>query len=90
VVATGSVPVIPDVPGIDRPNVRIATKLLKEGQDTGQNVIIVGGGLVGCETGLHLAEKGKESNHNRYASGSGSGCYFHGEISLLEALRIKG
>jgi len=90
VVATGSVPVIPDVPGIDRPNVRIATKLLKEGQDTGQNVIIVGGGLVGCETGLHLAEKGKKVTIIDMLPEVAQDVIFMARFSLLEALKNKG
>lgn len=59
VVATGSVPVIPTIPGIDKRNVVVAVDLLKNNEDTGKHIIVVGGGLVGCETALHLAQKGK-------------------------------
>ncbi|WP_324361036.1 FAD-dependent oxidoreductase [Acetivibrio sp.] len=90
VVATGSVPVIPEVPGIDRPNVRIATKMLKEGGDTGQNVIIVGGGLVGCETGLYLAQKGKKVTIIDMLPEVAQDVIFMARFSLLEALRSKG
>ena len=56
VVATGSSPIVP-MPGIDRKcnNSYFLLKMVKNGQ----NIVIVGGGLVGCETGLHLAQKGK-------------------------------
>lgn len=90
VVATGSVPIIPQVPGIDRPNVRIATALAKEGQETGQNVIIVGGGLVGCETGLHLAQKGKNVTIIDMLPEVAQDVIYMARFSLLEAFRNKG
>ncbi|MFC1910789.1 NAD(P)/FAD-dependent oxidoreductase [Chloroflexota bacterium] len=58
VVATGSTPSIPDVPGIDKINVIGALGVLR-GAKTGNDVIIVGGGLVGAETALFLAKQGK-------------------------------
>jgi len=60
IVATGSSPVLPDVPGIRGENVISACDLLACGQDTGKKVVVVGGGLVGCETALWLAQKGRE------------------------------
>ncbi len=60
VIAVGSTPIIPDVPGIDEPNVVTAQDVLNGRVDIGQNVTIIGGGIVGCETGHFLAEKGKK------------------------------
>jgi 2-enoate reductase len=90
VIATGSVPVVPDVPGIDKPNVRIATTLLKNRQETGQNVIIVGGGLVGCETGLYLAQKGKNVTIIDMLPEVAQDVIFMSKFSLLQALSDKG
>ncbi len=50
---------MPDVPGIDRPNVATAQDVLSGKARVGQNVVIIGGGMVGCETGHYLAEQGK-------------------------------
>lgn len=58
--ATGASPAIPDVPGIDQPNVVQATALLSEEADTGESVLVVGGGVVGAETAEFLAAKGKK------------------------------
>jgi len=69
--------------------VRIATKLLKEGQDTGQNVIIVGGGLVAAN-GLHLAEKGKKVTIIDMLPEVAQDVIFMARFSLLEALKNKG
>lgn len=62
VVCTGSVPWVPDVPGINAPHVKIATDLLRgdiSDKELGNSVVVVGGGLVGCEAALYLADKGK-------------------------------
>ena len=58
VIAVGGTPVVPDIPGVDAANVITAQDVLA-GRDVGQNVVIIGGGMVGCETGHFLADKGK-------------------------------
>jgi pyruvate/2-oxoglutarate dehydrogenase complex dihydrolipoamide dehydrogenase (E3) component len=60
IIATGSKPTIPHIPGIDRQNVVTAHDVLNGKVDTGHNVIIVGGGLIGSETADHLANHGKK------------------------------
>lgn len=58
IVAVGSHPLTPDIPGIEH-TVRAIDVYGKE--DTlGQSVVMLGGGLVGCEVGLHLAKLGKK------------------------------
>ncbi|MFA4836278.1 MAG: FAD-dependent oxidoreductase [Dehalococcoidia bacterium] len=59
IIATGAVPLIPNIPGIDKDNVVLAPEVLK-GRSTGQRVVVIGGGLIGCETAEYLAEKGKK------------------------------
>lgn len=59
VVAAGSKPIIPNIPGMDRDNVVQGLDIL-HGAETGQNVVVVGGGMVGCEIAAFLAEKGKQ------------------------------
>jgi len=60
VVAVGGNPAIPDITGIDRPNVVTAADVLSGKAQIGQKVVIIGGGMVGSETGHFLAEKGKK------------------------------
>jgi 2-enoate reductase len=60
IIATGSRPVIPDVPGIGRENVTTAIDVLLGKKKAGKRVVIVGGGLIGCETALWLAQQGKQ------------------------------
>lgn len=57
--ATGSEPVVPNIPGLELPNVYFARDVLTGRADLGKYVIVVGGGLVGLETADYLREKGK-------------------------------
>ncbi len=59
VLATGAVPVIPPINGVDRPDVVTAFDVLSGKAATGDNVIIIGGGGVGCSVGKFLGSKGK-------------------------------
>ena len=58
IVAVGAEPVVPAIPGIDLPNVIYAVNAYWEPQRLGHKVVVVGGGLVGCETALHLTAQG--------------------------------
>ena len=55
--ATGSVPSKPPVPGIEN---AIQAMDMYAGAPVGKKVVMVGGGLVGCEAGLHLQKTGHE------------------------------
>ncbi|MBP1716525.1 MAG: NADH:flavin oxidoreductase, partial [Deltaproteobacteria bacterium] len=58
VLATGASALIPPITGIAGPNVRLAWDVLTGKADTGDEVVIIGGGAVGLETALFLAHKG--------------------------------
>ncbi len=60
IAATGSVPIIPAIPGVDQPNVITCIDWLLDKKTAGNNVAVIGGGLVGCETALWLAKKGHQ------------------------------
>lgn len=59
-VATGSVDVVPRIPGIDKPHVVTTTALFLGQHTAGENVVVVGAGENGCEVALWLARKGKQ------------------------------
>ncbi len=59
VIATGGAPVLPDIPGADLPGVVAAHEVLA-GREVAEQVVIIGGGMVGCETAHFLAEAGKK------------------------------
>jgi len=56
ILATGAVPLIPALPGIDPRHAITAWDVLEEKVRPGRHVAIIGGGLVGCETAAYLAE----------------------------------
>jgi 2-enoate reductase len=60
IIATGSKPLIPNVPGINKEKVTTAIDLLLGKKKAGKLVVIVGGGLIGCETALWLAQQGSK------------------------------
>ena len=56
VVATGSRPLVPPIDGADAPGVIAAEDLLEGRRAAGRKALVVGGGMVGCETADFLAE----------------------------------
>jgi NADPH-dependent 2,4-dienoyl-CoA reductase/sulfur reductase-like enzyme len=59
VLAMGSFSFIPDLPGIEKKHVVTAIQVLSGLNFSGQHVVVVGGGLVGMETGEFLSDQGK-------------------------------
>lgn len=58
VLATGALPILPDIPGIDDHKVVMAWDVLEGRATVGQNILIIGGNAVGLETALFLANQG--------------------------------
>ncbi|MFC1994620.1 FAD-dependent oxidoreductase [Chloroflexota bacterium] len=59
IVAAGASPLIPDLPGARGSNVVTAVDVLAGKVDVGENVVVIGGGMVGCEVAEHLVGRGK-------------------------------
>jgi len=60
IVATGGVPFIPAVPGVEEENVITFVDALADESKIGNTVVIVGGNIIGCEIALLLAHQGKK------------------------------
>jgi len=60
VLATGATPIIPDIPGARGNNVVTAVEVLTGQKGVGETAIVIGGGMVGCETAEFLAQEGKK------------------------------
>ncbi len=58
ILATGGVPIKPDIPGVESDHVIQAWDILSGVGHTQERVVIIGGGAVGVETALLLAEQG--------------------------------
>ena len=59
IVAVGSEPLVPPIPGLDGDNVVIVNNYYKEAAKVGDDVVVFGGGLAGCECAIHLGQDGK-------------------------------
>lgn len=59
IVAIGAEPVVPPIAGVDSKQVWTAVELYGQEDQVGDKVVIIGGGMVGCETALHLTHLGK-------------------------------
>lgn len=57
IIAVGSHPLVPQIPGID--TAMNAIEVYTSIDKVEKNVVLVGGGLVGCEVGLYLASEGR-------------------------------
>jgi 2,4-dienoyl-CoA reductase-like NADH-dependent reductase (Old Yellow Enzyme family)/thioredoxin reductase len=60
IIATGASHIILKIPGVKRKNVVTAIEVLTGRKEVGEKVVIIGGGMVGCETAEFLASKGKK------------------------------
>jgi 2,4-dienoyl-CoA reductase (NADPH2) len=58
IVATGSVPLEPDIPGINNPSVTTAHELLAGRTKAGRSAVVLGGGNIGLETANYLLSQG--------------------------------
>lgn len=61
ILATGSIPTIPEIPGVEKENVMTIWEVLK-GKKVGNKVVIAGGGMAGVETALFLSKERKRSS----------------------------
>jgi len=60
IIATGSEPIVPGLPGIDGDNVVLAKDVDMGQAQVGRRVVVAGAGLTGTETAVALAQSGHE------------------------------
>ena len=60
ILAVGSSPIVPPLPGIDGDNVVVVNNYYLEQEKVADTVVVLGGGLAGCECAVHLGMEGKQ------------------------------
>ena len=60
IVAVGSEPLVPPIPGLNGDNVVVVNNYYLEKDKVGGEVVVMGGGLAGCECAIHPAMEGKK------------------------------
>ena len=93
VVATGSTPGAPDIPGIERGNVYNTWQILSEEVEVGEKVVVVDGGEADwkfCTTADFLAQRGKKVEMITPISAIGVDIDVISRIPLLQRLKNNG
>ena len=60
IVAVGSNPLVPPIPGLKGDNVVVVNDYYLEKDKVTDDVVVFGGGLAGCECAVHLGQEGKK------------------------------
>lgn len=60
ILAVGSTPIVPQIPGIEGDNVVVVNDYYLEKDKVQDTVVVLGGGLAGCECAVHLGMEGKK------------------------------
>lgn len=89
IVATGGKPLIPDIPGVNNPNVVNAFDVLEGKADVDDRVLVIGGGQVGAETASHLGTYGRQVTIVEALSGIARDCEPLPKLYLLKDLEDK-
>ena len=90
VAALGARPAIPPIPGISGSNVTIAEKVYMDPEKAGKKLVILGGGLVGCELAIFMAGLGREVTILEMAPSLNSGTnLLQGSSINIELKRLK-
>jgi 2,4-dienoyl-CoA reductase-like NADH-dependent reductase (Old Yellow Enzyme family)/thioredoxin reductase len=83
IAAVGSSPLLPRIPGIPSERVITALDAYYDVTKVGEKAAIIGGGLVGCEVGLFLADKGKDVTIVEMTDDIGDPVYWRHTIPLV-------
>jgi len=90
IVATGSVPVVPPICGIDKDNVINVPDTLTGKAKIGENVAVIGGGSSGVETAHFLLDQGKKVTIVEMLDEIARDEDFARKVFILESLNKKG
>ena len=89
VLATGVIPFVPQIPGIEGKQVLLAGEVLV-GAETGERVVVIGGELVGCETAVYLSQQGKSVTIMRRGPELAANVNPIVRVPLIGRLKTKG
>ncbi len=90
VVATGARPIVPDIPGIEKPHVAAAHDILEGRTSTGSSVAVIGGGLIGMEIAELLIKQGKKVTVIEMLKSVAKGLGFTRRPRVLKFLKDHG
>lgn len=74
IVAVGADPAKPPIPGLDNKKVIVGATMHYSEQNYGDKVVVIGGGLIGCESAAELHADGKDVTVVEMLPGIANGC----------------
>ncbi len=89
ILAAGAMPLIPEIPGMNKCQKATAADVLSGTVDVGEKVVVIGGELVGCETADFLSQEGKKVTVVRRGPEMASKMYPSNRHALLARLKEK-
>ena len=92
ILALGAEPIVPGIPGIDRDNVIevVSAHTTRRDDVKGDRIVVLGGGLSGCEFALESAKKGKQAAVVEMTDKLASKCNFANRSALLGQMKKYG
>jgi len=74
ILAVGADPARPPIPGLDNPKVIVGATMHYSPQNYGDKVVVIGGGLIGCESAAELHAEGRDVTVVEMLPGIAPGC----------------
>ena len=90
ILALGAKPLTLPIPGLDREHVIFAADPYDMSRAAGQTIAVIGGGLVGAETALHLAREGRTVTVIEMQDEVAGDCNIFHKVSLRHELEAEG
>lgn len=90
IIATGATPITLDIPGCEGKEVINAIDLLLGKRKVGGKVVVVGGGVIGCEAALWMASKGKNVTILEILEDTMSDLFLANKKQLIQMLSENG
>ena len=90
IIATGSEPLIPRIPGLDPSAVITGDDVFRQKGIDGKRIAVIGGGLVGCEAAEFLREQGKDVEVFEMQSEIAGEMYMWKQEVLVERMTESG
>jgi len=84
------VPIIPPIPGVEKEKVVTAVDVMLGKREVGERVVVIGGGVVGCEAALYLAQQGKSLTVVEILDSIACDMYSANRLHLLELMKSAG
>ncbi len=90
IVATGAMAVVPEIPGADKARISTAVDILLGRKEAGESVLMIGGGIIGCETAVYLAQQGHKVIVVENLESVARDMYGSNRMYLMKMLTEKG